>query len=420
MTEKSVEMTSGETVMKAKKPAESLVHPSEADIRYSESPNRSSEENITIRMLTDGKALQIFLNDYSVDYNSVKDVMETALKFSLDPAKLVLDAMEGFYPPHLKKGGVEFEEAVVRKNCIMLLEWLTKMSPYIEPAVKMEAKKLAFDWKRKMKSDAEHSLEVLAFVQLLAAFEIACKFRGELEKLLGIIAHYRQAPSLLRDLYFAEEMAKAIEKKLRVKEHRAEAAELISAFELDSEFPDIIVPKNTHKESSLAPLLGNNGAAPTISVPMSSSNTVLSTPESQTLLAGCSNPISINSDSEQEEENDREDSEEENDREDSEEENEDEFPPWIVSFVPECLKHDDTRIESLVLKIRSNQLRCIEISDALRLASDPAEFVLGVLNDPSSLNLKSGLRSVCLESTEHGSLLLLNYLWRMSPHVKPD
>ncbi|CAN0897551.1 FRIGIDA-like protein 3 [Linum grandiflorum] len=478
MTEKQAEMSTGDIAMEAKKPAESL--------------NRSSEVNIRICAITSGKDLQIFMNEHSDDYESVKDEVENALKLSSDPAKLVLDAMEGFYPPRLKKGGIEFEEGVVRKNCIMLLEWVTKMSPPIKSSIKEEAKEIAFDWKSKMKSDVEHSLEVLAFLQLLAAFELANDFWYDLEKMLGIVAHYSQAPLLLRDLYFGDKMARVIEKKLMEKENQAEAEGLISAFELDSEFPSVISPETHRKEFNLGSLLGNT-------VPTSSSNTVLRSPDLQTLSskcsgakrswsdacaddnhtpahlpdksnvtaqqpekssgdqAGCSNPISINSDSEEderntvdsgegkendsgnseeerdsedcgeehvpgdsEEKNDSGDSEEEHDSGDSEEPNEDDSLPRILSFVPQCLEGSGTSLHSLVWDIRKNKLRCIEICDALRFASDPAEFVLGVVKNPSSLNLKAGLRLVCLESPEHGPLLLLNYLWRMSPHIKPN
>ncbi|CAN0897550.1 FRIGIDA-like protein 3 [Linum grandiflorum] len=436
--EKKVEMMSGETLVEDKRPAKSLDHSSEANIRRC--------------VITSGKDLQIFMNEHADDYDSVKYKVESALKLSSDPAKLVLDAMEGFYPPRLKKGGVEFEEAVVRNNCLMVLEWVTKMSPLIEPTVEKEAKELAFDWKNKMKSDAEHSLEVVAFLQLLAAFELANCFWPELEKLLGIVAHCSQAPLLLRELDFADEMTRLIQEKLighttaaQFRDYRAQAAELIAAFELDTQFPH--VPESKRTKFKHTPLVGNNGAALKISGPMSSSNTVLSTPESKTLpgkcigakrswsdacsednhtghrspshlpdrsnvtaqqaerssndQAGCNNPISINSGSEQEKEN------------------EGKSLPRISSFVPQYLKGCDMYHRSLVDKIENNKLQCVVIADALRLASDPTEFVLGVVKNPSTLDLKAGRRSVCLASPEHGPLLLLNYLWKRPRHVKP-
>ncbi|CAN1196608.1 FRIGIDA-like protein 3 [Linum perenne] len=499
--EKQIEITRRETALKAKKPsAESLDHSSEANIRHcvitsgkdiemteklveitgeavmkakelSESLNPSSEGNIRLCVLTGGKDLQIFLNEHSDDYDSVKDELERALKLSSDPAKLVLDAMVGFYPPRLKKGGVEFEETVVRKNCLWLLEWLTKMSPHIKPTVKNEAKELAFAWKRKMKSDAEYSLSILAFLQLLAAFELDNLFRYELEKLLPIITHYSQAPLLLRDLRFGDKMTSVIRKELLIKKQRDKAEALISAFELDSEFPSLILRKSNPKESNL-PMSSSNtvsqmqsgkcsGAKRSRSDAFGEDNhaehpdmsNVTAQPTEDSNLperssndqADCSNPISINSNSEAEKENDSEDSEKENDSEDSEEENdsedsqeendsedseeendsedsveesEDNSLPRILSFVPQCLAY--ISLHTLAQKIKTNTLCCIEVSDALQLASDPAEFVLGVVKNPSSLNLKAGLRSVCLKSPEHGPLLLLNYLWRMSPHIEPN
>ncbi|CAN0903356.1 hypothetical protein LINGRAHAP2_LOCUS22506 [Linum grandiflorum] len=98
ITEKQVERTTGEIATEAKKHAESL--------------NRSSEANFRLCAITSGKDLQIFMNEHANDYDSVKYEVESALKLSLDPGKLVLDAIEGFFPSHLKKGGVEFEETV--------------------------------------------------------------------------------------------------------------------------------------------------------------------------------------------------------------------------------------------------------------------------------------------------------------------
>ncbi|CAN1168658.1 FRIGIDA-like protein 3 [Linum perenne] len=470
--EKQFEITSRETVLKAKKPAKSLDHSSEANIRHcvitsgkdvemteksiemtgeavmkakelSESLNPSSEGNIRLCVLTSGKDLQIFLNEHSDDYDLVKDEVERALKLSSDPAKLVLDAMVGFYPPRLKKGGVEFEETVVRKNCLWLLEWLTKISPHIKPKVKDEAKELAYAWKRKMKSDAEHSLSVLAFLQLLAAFELANYFQHKLAKLLPIISHYSQAPLVLRDLGFGEEMTSVLREKLLKKKQRDKAEALISAFELDSEFPSLILRKINPKESQMlsgkcsgtkrswSDACGENNHAEYLDMsyvtaqPTEDSNLPERSSNDQ---ADCSNPISLNSDSEAEKENDSEDSEEENDfdsaeenkSEDFVEENEDNSLPRISSFEPQCLGFSFICPETVVWRIKNNTLCCIEVSDALKLASDPAGFVLGVVKNPSSLNLKAGLRSVCLKSPEHGPLLLLNYLWRMSPHIEPN
>ncbi|CAI0432269.1 unnamed protein product [Linum tenue] len=90
-----------------------------------------------------------------------------------------------------------------------------------------------------------------------------------------------------------------------------------------------------------------------------------------------------------------------------------------TQLVPKCIA-GRTPLKLLCRKIESNTLYCLEISDALELASDTGEFVLGVVKDPSSLTLHRGNEAVSLAFPQYGPLLLLDRMWRMSPHVKPD
>lgn len=52
----------------------------------------------------DGRTLQIFLNEHTNKLDSLFDDVLKSLQLSRNPAQLVLDAMEGFYPPHLMNG----------------------------------------------------------------------------------------------------------------------------------------------------------------------------------------------------------------------------------------------------------------------------------------------------------------------------
>nr|POF19092.1 frigida-like protein 1 [Quercus suber] len=125
----------------------------------------------------------------------------TALRLSSDPAKLVLDAMEGFYPPRLKKGDVEFDESIVQGSCVLLLEQLFKLSPSIKPDVKQEAMRLAIEWRVKLRVDTQHSLEVLGFLQLLASYGLASAFDDdELIMYLEKVSEYEQLPGLCQIL----------------------------------------------------------------------------------------------------------------------------------------------------------------------------------------------------------------------------
>ncbi|KAE8697642.1 Detected protein of unknown function [Hibiscus syriacus] len=133
----------------------------------------------------DGKNLQMFLNEGWKDHSSIGTEVAMALQRSGDPGKLVLDAMEGFYPPHLCKGDREFEGEVARRSCILLLEQLMELSPEIKPHVRENAVILAFDWETKLKVESGHELEVLGFLWFLASFRLAYAF--DANKLLGVL-----------------------------------------------------------------------------------------------------------------------------------------------------------------------------------------------------------------------------------------
>ena len=160
-------------------------------------PSKPSENLITM----DGKSLQIFLNERWKEHNSMRHEVANTLRLSSDPSKLVLDAMEGLYPQHLKKGDVEFDESVIRGSCVLLLEHLFKLSPSIKPDVKQEAMGLAMEWRVKMRVDTQHSLEVLGFLQLLASYGLASAFDAdELILYLEKVAEHEQLPGLCQIL----------------------------------------------------------------------------------------------------------------------------------------------------------------------------------------------------------------------------
>ena len=159
--------------------------------------NSSSSASHRFCATMGGKSLQIFLNERWKERDLMRDEVAAALRLSSDPAKLVLDAMEGFYPPHLKKEDVEFDERIVQGSCVLLLEQLLKLSPDVNPQVEEEAMRLAMEWRMKIRVDAEHSLEVLGFLQLLASYRLASAFDAdELVKYLEKVAEHEQMHKL--------------------------------------------------------------------------------------------------------------------------------------------------------------------------------------------------------------------------------
>nr|XP_023892114.1 FRIGIDA-like protein 5 [Quercus suber] len=196
-------------------------------------PSKPSKNLITM----DGKSLQIFLNERWKEHNSMRHEVANTLRLSSDPSKLVLDAMEGFYPPHLKKGDVEFDESVIRGSCVLLLEHLFKLSPSIKPDVKREAMRLAMEWRVKMMVDTQHSLEVLGFLQLLASYGLASAFDAdELLLYLEKVAEHEQLPGLCQILGVDNKVPGLIQNLIKRKQLPG-AIRLIYVFKLADKFP---------------------------------------------------------------------------------------------------------------------------------------------------------------------------------------
>ncbi|KAL1144994.1 hypothetical protein V6Z11_A11G267900 [Gossypium hirsutum] len=215
------------------------------------SMDHSSPAHLRFCIHMDGKDLQMFLNGRWKEHGSIGTEVAMVLQLSGDPAKLVLDAMEGFYPPHLSKGDREFAGDVARRSCILLLEQLMKLSPEIKPNVRKEAMKLAFDWITKMRVEPGHELEVLGFLRLLASFQLADAFDAdELVNYLVFAAQHIHTPELFKVLGLGDKIKGFIRKLVEKKQHM-EAIRFIYAFEQVNEFPPVPVLKDFINHSKI-------------------------------------------------------------------------------------------------------------------------------------------------------------------------
>lgn len=238
LKEKKLEEWSKELESK-KRRLDYVLHPQVKTEAADRSVDHSSPAHLRFCINMVGKDLQIFLNERWKEHGSMGTEVAMALQLSSDPAKLVLDAMEGFYPPHLSKGGIMFEGNVVRRSCIILLEQLMKLSPEIKLHVKNEAMELAKAWITKMRVEPDHTLEVLGFLQLLASFKVADYFDpDELYNLLLSVAQHAQTPELFKVLGFGDKITGFIRKLVERKQHM-EAIRFIYAFEQVKEFPPV-------------------------------------------------------------------------------------------------------------------------------------------------------------------------------------
>ena len=166
--------------------------------------NETSSTDLGIDATMDGRSLQGIPNEHLDEPDLRQNEVLAALQMSPNPAKFVLDLMLGTCSQHQKKGWTGFEESVL-KIYVLMLEQLLQVSPLVQPNVKADALKLAIEWKAKMKLSAQNSIEIMGFLQFVAAFGLVSSFnRDEIFKLLGTAAQHQQARNVCRILGFTD------------------------------------------------------------------------------------------------------------------------------------------------------------------------------------------------------------------------
>ncbi|XP_074358945.1 uncharacterized protein LOC141698196 [Apium graveolens] len=120
----------------------------------------------------DALNLRVFLSENLEDHEVLSYDIFNVLKLSFEPAKLVLDAIQGLDPALSEMGDKNFESPGVMRSCILLLEQLMKQSPEIKPRVKEAAIKLACEWRAKMRAP----VQVLGFLHLVSAYGLNSSF----------------------------------------------------------------------------------------------------------------------------------------------------------------------------------------------------------------------------------------------------
>ncbi|OVA16043.1 Frigida-like [Macleaya cordata] len=224
----------------------SLEKKSEVKPNESESMTLKDLKSLCVKM--DGIRFVSYIMDHRKDHPTVRDEVPIAFKSAIDPAKLVLDAMQVFYPQNQNeiRGG---ELGASRRTCNMLLEILMASSPQINPGVKEEAKKLAFKWKSKVKVGGETSLETFGFLQLLATYGLASEFKvDELLELLVFVVRRKQAVDWFLFLGLVDKVPDFI-RKLSSKKKQLDAVRFVYEFKLVDKFPPVPLLKAYLNES---------------------------------------------------------------------------------------------------------------------------------------------------------------------------
>ncbi|XP_027346032.1 FRIGIDA-like protein 3 [Abrus precatorius] len=203
----------------------------------------------------DAKGLLSYIMENKKNLSVIRGEISVALKSATDPARLVLDLLEGFYPTNetiqLKdKMGAALQG--MRKSCIIILEamatLLARADPgadhLLNPETKQQAKAIADEWRPKLaRADTDaangNSLEAEAFLQLISTFRIASEFdEEELCKLVLAVAQLRQAPELCRSIGLIHKMPVVVESLINNGKQIA-AVHFIHAFQLQESFAPV-------------------------------------------------------------------------------------------------------------------------------------------------------------------------------------
>ncbi|RLM84564.1 FRIGIDA-like protein 3 [Panicum miliaceum] len=222
----------------------------------------------------DTKGLLKFLSENCKKLASLRDELSVALRCATDPARLVLDSLEGFFPPDQtdSPGNKQNALQVQRRSCIVLMEAIAPALGAKEQGgndpwsseIKEQAKAIAEEWKSKLAEvdlDASngYSLEAQALLQLLTTFNVDSVLdEDELCKIVVAVSRRKQTAVTCRSLGLNERIPGIIEEL--VNRHRQiDAVHFIQAFGLSETFPPAPLLKTYVDE--LKDTFDNNGDA---------------------------------------------------------------------------------------------------------------------------------------------------------------
>lgn len=231
----------------------------------------------------DSKGLVKYIVEHRKDAAGLRSEVPSALNSAIDPSRLVLESLEGFYPPELKLPGNQGDKKesglpAQRRACILLLESLVTVladpvlgvEHLVVPSnIKEQAKMIADEWKSKIDLEGDaangNSLEAQAFLQLLATFGVASEFnQDDLCKLVLAVARRRQTPELCRSLGLTSKMPDLVETLVNSGK-QIEAVNFSFAFGLTEKFPPVPLLKEYLKDAKKASQAsiksGNNSTA---------------------------------------------------------------------------------------------------------------------------------------------------------------
>lgn len=200
----------------------------------------------------DGLGLRNYVLDRPRERAAIRVELADAWKYAPDPAKMVVDAMQGLVADD-SGSGTSVDLGGLRRVGVVLLEELMRAKVEIRDGVKEKAKAIAAEWKGKLAAASggsgsggdgggeEDGLEKLCFLHMLAAFGLVESDGFDLNELVeyaAVIARYRQAVELCRALKFGDKISDIIQKLIGEGKHLL-AVKFIFQFEMTDRFPPV-------------------------------------------------------------------------------------------------------------------------------------------------------------------------------------
>ncbi|KAG9446857.1 hypothetical protein H6P81_012985 [Aristolochia fimbriata] len=254
------------------------------EVKFEEENKPPADENMEEKPQTpltklcvdmDANGLHKFISDNRKNLAAIREEVPFALKSASDPARLVLESLEDFYTEIPTLDGKRDPNLLgLRRTCIMLMECLGPVLANAESdslavsfEIREKAKEIAEAWKPKLDEldidgSAGNSLEVHAFLQLLATFGIASEFdKDDICKLIPSVARRRQTADLCRTLELQDKMPGVIDILIN-SGRQIEAVNMAYAFELTEQFAPVPLLKSYLKDARKTSQIKAGNASP--------------------------------------------------------------------------------------------------------------------------------------------------------------
>ncbi|EFJ12826.1 hypothetical protein SELMODRAFT_123480 [Selaginella moellendorffii] len=207
----------------------------------------------------DGEGLRKYVIDHKKDMGALRIEMPSALQHASDPARLVLDAIQGYYhPPELDSSSNEVGSSAPanRRACILLLEALSSVLGVDHPEVPLDIKFLVREVAQQWKSNMDiqdgpegNSLDAQAFLQLLVAYGLSSEYdEEELCKLVLAVARRKQSPALCKALNLSHKIPEIVD-HLAADGKQIEALAFAHAFDMMDRLEPVSLLKTYLKDA---------------------------------------------------------------------------------------------------------------------------------------------------------------------------